>query len=157
MPLSKSDFAECDWQQVIEQCEQKACHIYSRLFLGEAGKAEAAANAKAQEVFTLLGGITSLIFKLDNKQLPLGRRSSGMMVIVVSVLPLNMVDNSISPLRTHFGLIFSLFDCTIGYFILSVHAPEPAFTFTKPPTAISRASCHFIHAHIVKHGTGGRG
>jgi hypothetical protein len=49
-----------------------------------------------------------------------------------------MVDNSISPLRTHFELIFSSFDCTVGYFILEVHTPVPAFAFTKPPPAISR-------------------
>jgi hypothetical protein len=34
------------------------------------------------------------------------------------VLPWDMVDNSISPLRTNFELIFSSFDCTVGYFIL---------------------------------------
>jgi hypothetical protein len=33
----------------------------------------------------------------------------------------------------------------------------PAFIFTKPTTAISRASSRYIHAHILRHGTGGRG
>src|SRR5258708_26544308 len=68
--LSKRDFDECDWQPVITQCDQKECHIYSRLFFEEAVKAEKAANAKAQEIFTLLGGIASLIFTLDNKETP---------------------------------------------------------------------------------------
>jgi hypothetical protein len=68
-----------------------------------------------------------------------------------------MVDNSINPLRTPFGLIFSSFDRTRGSFIPYVHAPEPAFTFTKPPIAISRVSSHFIHVHIGKHGTSSGG
>jgi len=34
------------------------------------------------------------------------------------ILPWDMVDNSINPLRTHFGLIFSSFGRTIVYFIL---------------------------------------
>ena len=71
IPLSKSDFDGCAWQQVISQCDPKECHLYSRLFFEEAGKAEGAANVKAQEIFTLLGGITSLIFSLENKESPL--------------------------------------------------------------------------------------
>src|SRR5258708_3867212 len=70
IPLLKSDFDACDWQRVITQSEQKECHLYSRLFFEEAGKAEEAGNTKAQEIFTILGGIASLIFTLDNKESP---------------------------------------------------------------------------------------
>ena len=70
IPLSKRDFDTCDWQQVIAQCDQKECRQYSRLFFEQAGKAEEIANTKAQEIFTLLGGITSLNFTLDNKETP---------------------------------------------------------------------------------------
>jgi hypothetical protein len=37
-----------------------------------------------------------------------------------SVLPLDMVDNSINPLRTHFGLIFS----SLGYRYVRCHGPQ---------------------------------
>jgi hypothetical protein len=70
IPLLKSDFDICDWQQVIAQCDQKECRLYSRLFFEQAGKAEEAANTKAQEIFALLGGIASLNFTLDNKEAP---------------------------------------------------------------------------------------
>lgn len=70
IPLSKSNFDECDWQQVIAQCDQKECRHYSRLFFEQADKAEETANTQAQEIFTLLGGIASLYFTLDNKEAP---------------------------------------------------------------------------------------
>ena len=73
------------------------------------------------------------------------------------VLPLLMVDNSTSPLRTHFELVFSSFDCTGGYFIPLAHTPVPAFTFTKLPSAISRHIFSLFSCSQVKHGTGGRG
>ena len=72
------------------------------------------------------------------------------------VLPLDMVDNSISPLRTHFGLIFSSFECRRGYFILRVTRLD---LFSPSPSLLQlfhRASSHFIHAHMVRHGTGGK-
>jgi len=71
-PLSKSDFDACNWQKVIEQCDQKECQRYKGIFFIEAEKAEQAADAKAQEVFILLGRIASLYFKLDNDQDPFG-------------------------------------------------------------------------------------
>src|SRR6266536_80208 len=71
-PLSKSDFDACNWQKVIEQCDQKECRRYSGLFFIEVEKAKLAADAKLQEIFSLLGGITSLYFKLDSDQDPFG-------------------------------------------------------------------------------------
>lgn len=71
-PLSKSDFDACNWQKIIEQGDQKECRRYTGLFFLEAEKAEQAEDAKAQEIFTLLGGIASLYFKLDNDQDPFG-------------------------------------------------------------------------------------
>jgi len=70
--LSKSDFDVCNWQKVIEQCDQKECRRYAGLFFIEAEKAEQAADAKLQEIFSLLGRIASLHFKLDNDQDPFG-------------------------------------------------------------------------------------
>src|SRR5260370_338759 len=68
----KSDFDVCNWQKVIEQCDQKECRRYAGLFFIEAEKAEQAADAKLQEIFSLLGRIASLHFKLDNDQDPFG-------------------------------------------------------------------------------------
>jgi hypothetical protein len=72
IPLSKEDFDKCNWQEVITTCEQKECHIYSRLYFEEAKKAEEAGDTKVQEIFALLDGITSLMFTLDNKESPFG-------------------------------------------------------------------------------------
>lgn len=67
--ITKRDFDACDWQGIIEQCDQKKCQEYVGLFFAEAEKAT---NVKAQEVFALLGRIASLYFKLDNEQDPFG-------------------------------------------------------------------------------------
>lgn len=71
-PISKSDFDTCNWQKIIEQCDQKDCRRYMGLFSIEAEKSEEAEDTKAQEVFLLLYRITSLYFKLDNNQDPFG-------------------------------------------------------------------------------------
>src|SRR6266566_977272 len=71
-PLSKSDFDACHWQRVIEQCDRKECGRYMGLFSIEVEKAKQAADNKLQEIFSLLGGIASLYFKLDNDQDPFG-------------------------------------------------------------------------------------
>jgi hypothetical protein len=63
-----------------------------------------------------------------------------------------MVDNSISLLRAHFGLIFSSFECIIGWIILrSRHlklvAPSPSLFLLY-----YEASSHVILAHIEMQG-----
>jgi hypothetical protein len=54
------------------------------------------------------------------------------------VLPLDMVDNSISPCEHISGWFSPRSTVQVSYFILKAYVPVPAFTFAKPPTAISR-------------------
>lgn len=68
--IQKRDFDAYDWQSVITECDHKVCRIYSSLFFEEARKAKEAGDTKAQDVYYLLGGITSLIFNLDMKEEP---------------------------------------------------------------------------------------
>ncbi len=72
LPLTKSDFDECDWSKAIERCEHKECHIYAGLLVEKARRAESTANVKAQEIFMLLGGIASLALNSNDKQAPFG-------------------------------------------------------------------------------------
>jgi Domain of unknown function (DUF4209) len=65
-----NDFNTNDWQSVIAESDQKECNTYSRLFFEEARKAKEAGDAIAQDMYSLLGGITSLIFNLDMKEKP---------------------------------------------------------------------------------------
>src|SRR5579859_5099796 len=66
------------------------------------------------------------------------------------VLPLFMVDNSISPLRTHFGLIFSSFDCTTHCLTknLPVEAGHNALSSALFP--LLHQAHRFAHATFVK-------
>ena len=73
------------------------------------------------------------------------------------VLPLDMVENSINSLRTHFGLIFSSFnvqECTPSCRSTRPNLLSPSPSHLQP---FRGASSRFIHAHSLKHGTGGKG
>jgi hypothetical protein len=77
-------------------------------------------------------------------------------VVETGVLPLEMVDNVISPCERTSGRFSPHSTLQGGYFILYAHAPVPAFTFISRLQPFHNASSHLIHAHIVKYGTGGR-
>jgi hypothetical protein len=77
IPLTIDDFNQSQWQHVIEHCSQRECDTYFALFFEKAKEAEASKNVKAQEVFTLLEGITSLYFRLDRTDEPLAPRFIG--------------------------------------------------------------------------------
>jgi len=68
---------------------------------------------------------------------------------------LEMVDNVINPSERTSGRFSPHSTVQVGYFILYAHAPVPTFTFTSRLQPFHSASSHLIHAHIVKHGTGG--
>src|SRR5262249_15640292 len=68
--LSKEDFDQCRWQEVIASCDKKECLYYYELFFAKAREAETSGDRKAQEVFILLGAITSLLLNLDSKEEP---------------------------------------------------------------------------------------
>lgn len=68
--LNKSDFKESNWQKIIEGCEEKECSTYSGLLFGKAREAEAAGDQRLEELFTLLGAVTSFMLKSDSKDEP---------------------------------------------------------------------------------------
>ncbi len=71
-PLNKSDFEKSNWQKIIEDCDEKECLTYSRVFFAKAREAEATGDQNAKEVFTLLGSISSFMLKSDSKDEPFG-------------------------------------------------------------------------------------
>lgn len=72
IPLAKADFEQSGWQKIVEECGEKECFAYSRLFFAKAREADAAGDQKRQELFTLLGAITSFMLKSDSKDEPFG-------------------------------------------------------------------------------------
>lgn len=72
IPLTKADFDALPWHGVVEECEQKECYIYDAKYFSRAKEAETTGNEKAQEIYTLLGAITSLHLRGDNKDEPFG-------------------------------------------------------------------------------------
>ncbi|MBI4847344.1 MAG: DUF4209 domain-containing protein [Nitrospirae bacterium] len=70
--LTKSDFDSLPWPDVINDCAEKECEVYSSKFFAKAREFEEAKNEKAQEVFSLLGAICSFHFKPDDKNEPFG-------------------------------------------------------------------------------------
>lgn len=68
--LSKEDFGKTNWQEIVEQCQEKNYQVYSRRFLDEAKKAESSGDIKTQEVFVLLGAITSLMLRSESVDEP---------------------------------------------------------------------------------------
>ncbi len=63
IPLTKDDFKELHWEDLIKKSDKKECFSYSPIFFAKAHEAEAAGEAKTEEIFTLLGGVTSMILK----------------------------------------------------------------------------------------------
>ncbi|HEU5374160.1 MAG TPA: hypothetical protein VFV38_01855, partial [Ktedonobacteraceae bacterium] len=57
-PLTKSDFEQCDWQNLLGLSVYKTCSSYSSLFFNKADEAKSTGNLKTQQVFALLGTIT---------------------------------------------------------------------------------------------------
>ncbi|MCX5890566.1 MAG: DUF4209 domain-containing protein [Deltaproteobacteria bacterium] len=61
--LTKEDFENSKWEEIIEKYEEKECHSYSTAMFKKAREAEGAGDKKNQEIFDLLGSITSMYFK----------------------------------------------------------------------------------------------
>lgn len=70
--LTKEDFDDCFWEEVIEESERKECEYYSDRFATKAKEAEDSGNNKCEEVFSLLGSITGMLFRPDSKDEPFG-------------------------------------------------------------------------------------
>lgn len=68
--LSKEDFDRANWQEVIEQCPEKKHEVYSRKFLDKAKELEESEDKNIQEVYVLLGAITSLVLRSESTDEP---------------------------------------------------------------------------------------
>ncbi len=66
IPLTKEDFEELQLDELINKCDRKECDRYFPLFFDKAHEAEAAGEAKTEEVFTLLGYATSMMLKTSS-------------------------------------------------------------------------------------------
>ena len=72
MPLTKSDFEEIEWEEIIKDSKSRECFYYSPLFYSKAHEIEANGDEAKSELFTLLGAITSLRLKPESNSEPFG-------------------------------------------------------------------------------------
>ena len=70
--LTKEDFFNAGWQDIISACEDKECAYYSSRFTARAREAEETGDTKAQRVLMLLSSVTSMYLKLDSPEEPFG-------------------------------------------------------------------------------------
>jgi hypothetical protein len=70
--ITKADFDEIEWCSVIAASVKKECHSYDSLFFTKAKEAAEIRNERAEEVWTLLGGICSFHMNAGNKDEPFG-------------------------------------------------------------------------------------
>jgi hypothetical protein len=75
IPLSKADFDERNWEEIINNCPEKECLSYDPLFFAKAKQAEAEGDVKGYEVFTLLGAVSSFMLRSDSKDEPFGPKA----------------------------------------------------------------------------------
>ncbi|KKD37079.1 hypothetical protein WN50_16370 [Limnoraphis robusta CS-951] len=67
-PLTKDDFINSSWQEVINASEVKECFAYSEGFLGKAQEAEKAGNIREKVVFEILGYITLVEIQSESNE-----------------------------------------------------------------------------------------
>jgi Domain of unknown function (DUF4209) len=70
--LTKDDFDNTRWQDVIASAARKECNTYWGLLSAKARAAEAAGEERVQTVFDLLGGVSSLMLHADRPSDPFG-------------------------------------------------------------------------------------
>jgi hypothetical protein len=68
IPLSKTDFDNAAWHDVIETIAEKRCEKYHQVFFQKAVAAQENGNATLEEVFTLLGATSSMWLRPDTKE-----------------------------------------------------------------------------------------
>ena len=64
-PLTKDDFINSRWQDVINSSERKECLTYSMAFWGKAPEAKEVGNVREQAVFEILAAVTDALIKPD--------------------------------------------------------------------------------------------
>lgn len=67
-PLSKDDFTNSRWQDVVNICERKDCLTYNNAFWKKAQEAKEAGNIREQAVFEILAAVTSAEIKPDSTE-----------------------------------------------------------------------------------------
>lgn len=68
--VSKNDFIGSGWEKVIAECSERECRAYCLCFCKKAEEAKQSGDFKVQQIFILLGAITSLHLNLDSKTEP---------------------------------------------------------------------------------------
>jgi hypothetical protein len=72
LEITKDDFMQSGWQEVIDESPKKECSEYSTHFSAKASEAAEAGDDKRRQIFSLLSNITSMRMKLDSPEEPLG-------------------------------------------------------------------------------------
>lgn len=72
IPLTKEDFENSKWEEIIDKCEEKECHSYSSALFKKAREVEDAGEKIYQKIFALLGSITSMYLKAQSPNDPFG-------------------------------------------------------------------------------------
>ncbi|MEH2276776.1 MAG: DUF4209 domain-containing protein [Nostoc sp.] len=67
-PLTKEDFINSRWQDVINSSERKECSAYNRVFWNNAQQAKEAGNVREQSVFEILAFITGAAIKPESTE-----------------------------------------------------------------------------------------
>lgn len=70
--LTKKDFDNLNWQEVLTTCEKKRCPKYSSKFFAKAQEAAKNSDDVTREVYALLGNATLLRFDYKSKSEPFG-------------------------------------------------------------------------------------
>src|SRR5712691_10856371 len=72
MVLTKDDFVQSGWQEVIANAHDRECNYYYSCFWNKAREMKDSNDLKTEELFRLLGDVCSLHLKLDSPQQPFG-------------------------------------------------------------------------------------
>jgi len=68
--LTIDDFDKSNWQAIVESCQKKECHYYSSAFLKKARESEEQNEKTKQDIFSILGGLTSMMLKAESPSEP---------------------------------------------------------------------------------------
>lgn len=72
--LTKDDFEDANWQEVISSSPMKECLTYTSFFQTKAEEVRKSGDTKQEAVFGLLSFITWFVLRLDSAGMPLGPR-----------------------------------------------------------------------------------
>ena len=67
-PLTKEDFINSRWLEVVNRSERKECGAYNRVFWNKAQEAKEAGNVREQSVFEILAFVTGAVIKPESTE-----------------------------------------------------------------------------------------